>query len=205
MLRGLYAITDPVLTPPNAIVEQVEQVILGGARLVQYRDKSTVDQALRKRQAAALARLCDDYGVLLIINDHVELAHEVGAHGVHLGVDDMRIREARTLLGEDALIGASCYNDLGRAQRARDNGANYVAFGSFFPSPSKPRATRVEPDILGLARRRLAMPICAIGGITADNAAPLIRAGASLLAVISGVFAQPNPQLAAHKLAALLN
>lgn len=201
-LAGLYAITDPILTPPESIVEKVRGAIIGGARIVQYRD-SISHYALRRRQATALLRLCGEHGVPLIVNNDVALARSVGAHGVHLGRDDMRASEARSLLGDDAIIGISCYNDFKRAEKARNAGADYVTFGSFFTSTIKPRASVAELKLLTRARRFVALPICAIGGITAENAALLIRAGADLVAVISGVFGQPDPGTAARRIAAL--
>lgn len=201
-LAGLYAITDPVLTPPESIVDKVQLAILAGARIVQYRDDVS-HQKLRQRQAAALVRLCDEHGVPLIVNNDVGLARTVGAHGVHLGRDDMRVSEARALLGDHAIIGISCYDDFTRAEQAREVGADYIAFGSFFASTIKPKAPIAELELLTRARRVIGPPVCAIGGITAENAAPLIRAGADLVAVVSGVFAQPDPQTAARRIAAL--
>jgi thiamine-phosphate pyrophosphorylase len=202
--QGLYAITDPTLTPPEFIIEKVEQAILGGARMVQYRDK-IADGARRQRQAAALLKLCNHYRIPLLVNDDVDLVRAVGAHGVHLGLDDATIREARTILGKDAIVGASCYDDFARAERACKAGADYVAFGSFFHSPTKPFAAKAGMDLLRRARRRLEIPVCAIGGITAANAAPLVEAGADLIAVISGLFAQPDPRQTAQVFATLFN
>ncbi len=202
--RGLYAITDPALTPPEAIVAKVERAILGGARLVQYRDKSN-SSTLRQSQARALLDLCNRHHIPLIVNDDVDLAGAVHAQGVHLGSDDTTIDEARAALGPYAIIGVSCYNDFSRAQWAWRKGADYIAFGSFFPSPIKPEAVSANLDLLRRARRELELPVCAIGGITVDNAAPLIRAGADMLAVITGVFAQPDPHAAAQAFAALFD
>ncbi len=199
---GLYAITDPVLTPSASIAEKVHLAILGGARMVQYRDDASHD-AQRERQAAALVRICNDHHVPLIVNNDVWLARKVGAHGVHVGRNDTRPHEARTLLGRQAIIGVSCYDNFTRAEQARAASADYVAFGSFFASTIKPEAPVAGLDLLTRARRILELPVCAIGGITADNAAPLIRAGADLIAVASGVFAQPDPKSAARRIAAL--
>lgn len=199
--RGLYVITDPVLTPAEMLVARVRQAILGGARMVQLRDKSA-DRNARRRQARALLRLCNAHDVPLIINDDVELARETGAHGVHLGKDDSGIEEARASLGAKAIIGVSCYNDLERAGKACRSGADYVAFGSFFPSMTKLSAPTADLSLIRQARA-LSVPVCAIGGITATNAAPLIRAGAQLLAVIHSVFAQADPEAAAREFTAL--
>jgi thiamine-phosphate pyrophosphorylase len=201
-LRGLYAITDPTLTPPDLIISKVEQAVLGGAQVVQYRD-NTANKIARQQQATALLELCRDYYVPVVINNDVMLADAVGAQGVHLGLDDMPISEARAILNEDVIIGASCYNDFARAERAYREGADYIAFGSFFPSLTKPEAVKAGLDLLRRARRQFAVPICAIGGITVDNAASLVDAGADLLAVIGDVFAGPEPGAAARKFAVL--
>ncbi len=199
---GLYAITDPILTPSASIAEQVKLAILGGARMVQYRDNAC-PYAQREWQAAALMRVCNEHRVPLIVNNDVELAHKVGAHGAHLGRNDMRLREARALLGRHSIIGVSCYDDFTRAEQARQAGADYVAFGSFFASTIKPGAPVAGLDLLTRARRVLELPVCAIGGITADNATQVVCAGADLIAVASGVFAQPDPKSAARRIAAL--
>lgn len=177
---------------------------MGGARLVQYRDK-TATNAARRRQATALLGLCNRHQVPLVINDDVALARAAGARGVHLGRDDMSIRDARALLGEDAIIGASCYNDFARAERACKEGADYITFGSFFGSPTKPHAVTADLDLIRRARRHLRIPVCAIGGITIDNAPSLLEVGADLLAVVSGLFAQPEPRLVARAFAALFD
>jgi thiamine-phosphate pyrophosphorylase len=204
MSRGLYAITDPILTPPDLIVGKVEESLLGGACMVQYRAKDA-DPMRRRQQAAALLELCNRYSVPLIINDDVALASAIGAQGVHLGRDDMDIGEARASLGPTAIIGASCYDDLARAVRAQRQGADYVAFGSMFASTTKPAAPTASTQILQYAQARLSVAVCAIGGITVDNAKTLVDAGADLLAVISGLFAQPNPREAAQAFAALFD
>ncbi len=169
-LRGLYAITDPVLLPDERLLAGVAAAIRGGARLVQYRDKGR-DRDRRLAQARALARLCSESDALLIVNDDPELAAEAGAHGVHLGRDDAPVAEARRLLGESAIIGVSCYADPARAERFAAE-ADYLAFGRFFPSRTKPDALPADPALLGDARR-LGRPLAAIGGITADNGAGL--------------------------------
>lgn len=200
--RGLYAITDAGLLPDERLTDAVAAAIRGGARLIQYRDKSH-DSARRLAQATALNALCQDHGVPLIINDDVELAFAVGAAGVHLGRDDADITTARARLGPRALIGVSCYDRLDLALNAARAGADHVAFGAFFPSPTKPSEIRAPLDLLQQARARLDLPIVAIGGITPDNAAVLLAAGADYLAVVSGVFAQPDIQIAARRYATL--
>jgi thiamine-phosphate pyrophosphorylase len=200
--RGLYAITDALLVPDNRLTDAVEQALLGGARLIQYRDKSH-DAPRRLAQASALNALSQHYAVPLIINDDVELAAQVGAAGVHIGKDDPAIAAARARLGESAIIGVSCYDQLELALAAARAGADYVAFGAFFLSPTKPHEIRPPIALLREARAALSVPIVAIGGITPDNAPLLLEAGADALAVVSAVFAQPNIQAAAHRFSAL--
>lgn len=198
LLQGLYVITDAGLQAPEQLVSRVRQAIDGGARLVQYRDKST-DTALRRQQAGELADLCRARGAILIINDDVALAARVGAHGVHLGRDDMAIGAAREALGDAAIIGVSCYNRWSLAQQAVQAGANYIAFGRFFASHTKPGAVAADPALLQRARRAFDLPVAAIGGITADNAGALIEAGADLLAVVHDVFAADDVYAAARR------
>lgn len=190
-LRGLYAITLESGGNSHPLFRQVEKALLGGAGVIQYRDKSA-DTGRHLHEAKGLARLCGQHGVPLIINDDVELALASGAAGVHLGVDDADLKAARERLGDQAIIGVSCYNRLERAIEAEAAGADYVAFGRFFPSRSKPKAVQADLDLLREARRRLRLPLVAIGGITPDNGAPLLEAGADMLAVIEGVFGQPD-------------
>jgi thiamine-phosphate pyrophosphorylase len=201
-LRGLYAITDPGLTPPERLLDAVAAAIAGGAVVVQYRDKGA-DPGRRQAEASALTGLCHLHGVTFIVNDDAELAAEVGADGVHLGRDDGALQHARRLLGDRATIGVSCYDDLDRARRAAAEGADYVAFGSFFASSVKPDAVRATPGLLHAARRELALPVVAIGGITAENGAQLVTAGADMLAVISDVFGAADVQAAARRIARL--
>jgi len=199
-LHGLYVITEDRRLGATAITASVAAALRGGARVVQYRDK-TGDGARRLDEAMALAALCRDQGALLLINDDVELAAASGAHGVHLGQDDDKITTARTLLPADSLIGITCYNRFGRAQQAAAQGADYVAFGSFFPSPTKPHAVHADLDLLRRARRELSLPVVAIGGISPENGAALVRAGADMLAVISAVFSAPDITAAARAFA----
>lgn len=201
-LHGLYAVSDTALTPGAQLATAVAAAIRGGARLVQYRDKSS-DAVRRTREAETVLTLCRKHEVPLIVNDDVELAARIGADGVHLGVEDAPLDEARVRLGPRAIIGVSCYNSLERAGAAEHAGADYVAFGSFFVSPSKPQAVRAPLALLIEARQRLNVPICAIGGITPDNGAALVTAGADMLAVISGLFAQADIEAAARSYARL--
>lgn len=194
---GLYVLTDADLIPDAGLMAAVEQAILGGARLVQYRDKSN-DTARRLQQARDLQALCRRYGVPLLINDDVELALQAGAAGVHLGKDDAPLTAARARLGASACIGVSCYNELERAPAAVAAGADYVAFGSFHPSATKPAAVTAEIKLLLAARRCVPVPIVAIGGITPANGGRLIAAGADYLAVVQGVFGQADIRAAAR-------
>ena len=202
LLNGLYAITDARLQRPDQLIDHVRQAIDGGARLIQYRDKSS-DAMFRLRQARDLADLCRERGVALIINDDVQLAAECGARGVHLGKNDADPQTARQLLGDNAIIGVSCYNDLSLALQAANQGANYIAFGRFFPSRTKPKAVQAGLDLIRLARQQISLPVAAIGGITAHNATPLLDVGVAMLAVVHGVFAAADIRQAAAAYAAL--
>ena len=202
LLRGLYAITDSHLIPAAKLTDQVAAAIRGGAAVIQYRDKSSSSEQ-RQQQAAALVLLCHDHGIPLIINDDVELAATVGARGVHLGKSDSTLRSARKRLGAEAIIGVSCYNEFERAVEAASEGADYVAFGRFFPSQSKPDAVTANPALLRRARQCLSVPVVAIGGITSENGQPLVTAGAQLLAAIHGVFGQADTEAAARRYAEL--
>lgn len=189
--RGLYAITDG---PREDLLARVEAALNAGAMLLQYRDKSD-DGDRRRNEAEALQELCVRFGVPLIINDDVALAAEVGAAGVHLGEDDVDIASARAQLGANAIIGVSCYDSLQRAREFAQRGASYLAFGSFFDSSTKPAARRATSDLL-IAARKFGLPLVAIGGITAENGASLIQAGADYLAVISGIFGAADTAIA---------
>ena len=186
-LSGLYAITDARLISNAQFAIAVEQALMGGAHIIQYRDKSN-DQNRRLRQALTVKQLCEQYQALCIINDDIELTKVVDADGLHIGQDDGAISDIRQQLGKHKIIGVSCYNQLALAQDAEQHGADYIAFGSFFPSPTKPDAQKASLELLIQAREQIKIPICAIGGITLNNAAQLLEAGADMLAVISDVF-----------------
>lgn len=190
-LSGLYAITDPGLTPPNTLVQQVAAALRGGARIIQLRDKSE-DYALRLALAQQLRQLTLQHKALLIINDDVELCLACEADGVHLGQDDMPLPMARAALGPDFILGATCHGSIELAEQALDESADYLAFGRFFPSSTKPEAPpAVLADIRGFLRG-CPVPAVAIGGITLNNAAPLIEAGFAMLAVVNDVFGQQD-------------
>ena len=196
--RGLYAITDSQLIPPGELTRRVSMAIAGGAVLIQYRDKGSATAA-DIDEVVSMAMLCRQRDVPLIVNDDVELAAAIGAAGVHLGQDDASLLAARARLGTEATIGISCYNNLERARQAVAAGADYVAFGRFYSSRSKPGAVLADPALLTRASSELARPVVAIGGITPTNGQTLLAAGASLLAAIHGVFGQPDIEAAARR------
>jgi len=193
-LRGLYAITPETLDSAQ-LVEKVRAALEGGIALLQYRRKIRSDTA----EAETLMRLAHSFGVSFIVNDDVELAQRLGADGVHVGRDDAEVSFTKKRM---PVVGASAYDDLERARRAVSAGADYVAFGSVFASPTKPAAVRSP---LSLFRNDLGVPLCAIGGITLQNAPEVIRAGASLLAVISDLFDAPDVRSRARDYARLFS
>jgi thiamine-phosphate pyrophosphorylase len=183
-IRGLYAITPEGGTTAD-LLENVRAALEGRIALLQYRRKKR-----NATEAWQVVELAHSYGVRVVINDDVALALEVGADGAHLGRDDGDLALARKLLSR-RILGASCYDDLGAAQAAVRAGADYVAFGSVFASPTKPAAVRAPLSLLGEARA-LGVPLAAIGGITLENASQAVEAGADLLAVISDLFDAPD-------------
>ncbi|SEL55411.1 thiamine phosphate synthase [Nitrosovibrio tenuis] len=200
---GLYAIT-PDIADTASLVSMTRQVLAGGARLIQYRNK-TANAVLRLEQARLLASLCREFYVPLIVNDHLDLAVEVNADGVHVGQGDASIAEARRKLGDGKIVGASCYNRLEHAFEAERQGADYVAFGAFYVSSTKPGAVRASMDLLRRAKATLCVPVVAIGGITARAAGELIQEGAVAVAVSSALFEVQNIQSAAESFAGLFN
>ncbi|KOR28766.1 hypothetical protein TI03_03995 [Achromatium sp. WMS1] len=201
-LRGLYAITPDQPYLDSSLITQVEQAIRGGAKLLQYRNKNA-NKANRLTIAKKLFSICQTYNIPLIINDDLELTQTIGAAGIHLGKNDVDLALARQKLGTQAIIGASCYNSLDLAISAQQAGANYVAFGSFFPSTTKPLATLAQPDLLKQAKARLYIPIVAIGGINHNNGAKLISQGADMLAMVGGIFATKDAETNAQLIAKL--
>lgn len=194
-VRGLYVITDG---GDNAsLLENVAAALAGGASVVQYRDKSS-DASKRHAQARSIVALCRRQAALCIINDDIDLALAVDADGVHVGRDDAALAQARAAL-PGKLVGASCYNQLGLALAAEAVGADYVAFGRFFSSRTKPDAVQADFSLLALAKSRLAIPIVAIGGITPANGGEIVRAGADALAVVHSVMAQRDVKSAAEQ------
>jgi len=200
-ISGLYAVT-PDVADTVSLLAKTHAALAGGVRWLQYRNK-TAAASVRSQQAMALLEACRQHGARLIVNDHVGLAREIGADGVHIGAEDTGVAEARAALGPHKIIGASCYNDLQRALVAAEQGANYVAFGSFFASQIKPGAVRASLSILRAAKQQIALPTIAIGGITLANAREVIDAGADAIAVISALFDAPDIEAAARALCAL--
>jgi thiamine-phosphate pyrophosphorylase len=202
-IKGLYAIT-PDSTDTPELLRKVRLALQGGARVLQYRNK-TADAVLRLQQAQVLRQLTREFAATFIVNDDAQLAAQVDADGVHLGGEDGSVAAARMLLGETKIIGVSCYNRQPLAIEAVRAGADYVAFGAFFPSSVKPGAVRAEPALLVWARRELAVPLVAIGGITPGNGASLVQAGADALAVISAVFDATDIRSAAQEFSTLIS
>lgn len=200
VLRGLYLVT-PDEVDTARLLARVRQVLAVRPALLQYRNKC-LDAAGRRAQATAVLALCRAAGVPMVVNDSVELALDIAADGVHLGRDDGDPAAARARLGAGRILGVSCYDQWARAVAGAQAGADYLAFGAMFTSPTKPAAVRAPLDLLGRARRELGRPVAAIGGITAENAGVLVAAGADLLAVISDVFAAADPAARAAAYAA---
>ncbi|AOY66899.1 thiamine phosphate synthase [Xanthomonas euvesicatoria] len=194
-VRGVYLITPDEPNTQRLLLRTAP--LLGSITWLQYRNKQA-DAALRLRQAGALREACAAHGVPLIINDDAQLAAQVGAQGVHLGEDDGDVAAARALLGEQAIIGVSSYDDIERARAAAEAGANYVAFGAFFPTTTKQTTRRATPALLQQAAE-LNLPRVAIGGIAPAQVTALVTAGADLIAVVSGVYAAPDPVAAVQE------
>jgi thiamine-phosphate pyrophosphorylase len=199
ILSGLYGITDSTLMPTlEQMLQQVAQSLEGGARIIQYRDKSS-DHTKRFNQASALNDLCMKHSVPLLINDDIELAYNVNAAGVHLGQSDGNIQNARNRLGSGAIIGVTCHDSLSLAESAESQGADYLAFGAFFPSKTKPNAKSAPINLLHQSKQKLSLPIVAIGGISMDNAHQIITAGADMVAVIHALYAQDDIKTTAEQ------
>jgi thiamine-phosphate pyrophosphorylase len=200
-IDGLYAVTPDVADSAN-LVMMAREVLAGGARLIQYRNK-TANIALRLEQSRLLSHLCRKLNVPFIVNDHPDLAAEAGADGVHLGQEDAPVTEARRKLGPGKIIGVSCHDQLELAVEAERQGADYVAFGAFHISSTKPGAMAAPIDLLHHAKRKLHIPVVAIGGITSNNAVELIHAGAHAVAVSNALFGARNIRSAAESFSRL--
>ncbi|MFI3137265.1 MAG: thiamine phosphate synthase [Methylococcaceae bacterium] len=196
MLNGLYAVTDASLTPDETLLTQVTQAILGGARIVQLRDKTRSDVQLFEI-ALALQRLCAAHNTLFIMNDRLALAQKLNADGLHIGQHDLAFSRVRAEF-PNKILGMSCYGNVADALMYQEQGADYVAFGACFNSPTKPLANLISPALLGEAKQRLSIPICAIGGITQSNAPQLLQQGVDMLAVISDLWCSADITLQAQ-------
>jgi thiamine-phosphate pyrophosphorylase len=200
-MRGLYIVT-PDWDDTQKLLKVTELALRGGAALVQYRHKHA-DAALRQEQAAGLLTLCRRYQRAFIVNDHVELCMALDADGVHVGETDDSIAQVRAALGPGKLVGASCYGSLQLAHDAHQAGASYVAFGGFYPSRVKKYPVTTPPAIIAQSKAAIPLPSVVIGGMTHENAAPLVAAGADMVAAISSVYMAENPEAAAREFARL--
>jgi thiamine-phosphate pyrophosphorylase len=200
-MKGLYIVT-PDWDDTDKLLHVTEQALQGGAALLQYRHKSA-DAALRQQQAEALLALCRRYQRPFIINDYVDLCLALDADGIHVGGTDASVAEVRAMVGADKIVGASCYGDLELAHAAYRAGASYVAFGGFYPSRVKKYPVTTPPDIVTRAKAEIALPNVVIGGMTQENAIPLIAAGADMVAAISSVYLADDPTAAARSFVAL--
>ena len=202
-LSGLYAITDSKLMGSD-LISKTEQAILGGINILQYRNK-TAHSEQQEQEALKLAQLCKKNNVLFLINDNVELALKVNADGVHLGQEDTPLQQAREQLGKDKVIGVTCHNKVELAVEAQKNGADYVAFGRFFNSKTKPSAPPADLSLLSESKKSISLPIVAIGGITQETAPLLLEEGVDMLAVIHGIFAQDDILSATHQFVGIID
>lgn len=188
----------------DCMFKSIERSLEGGTTVIQYRDKST-DQAKRLKQACSLKQLCDRYNAALLINDDIQLAKQCDAAGVHLGQSDGSVTEARKILGTEAIIGVTCHDSLELAVQAHSESADYVAFGAFFPSKTKPDAKPAPIELIARVKSKVNLPIVAIGGITIDNAQQIITAGADMVAVIHALYAQDDIRKTAQNFHQLFN
>jgi thiamine-phosphate pyrophosphorylase len=200
-MRGLYLVT-PNWDDTDRLLDVTEQALRAGAALIQYRHKDAGPD-LRRAQASALLALCRRHGRPLVINDHVTLCAELDADGVHVGGLDASVAAVRDVVGPDKIVGASCYGDLDLARQAQGAGASYVAFGGFYPSTVKKYAVTTAPDIILEAKATLSVPVVVIGGMTTENARPLVARGADMVAAITSVVLAPDPYSAAREFAGL--
>lgn len=200
-MKGLYIVT-PDWDDTQKLLEITELALRGGAAVVQYRHK-TANAGLRREQAECLLALCRSYGKPLIVNDYVELCMAIDADGVHVGGTDAAVAEVRAAIGPDKILGASCYGDLEMARAAHASGASYVAFGGFYPSRVKKYPVTTSPGIIAQSHAEVPLPVVVIGGMTVENAAPLVAAGADMVAAISSVYLAADPQAVARRFAEL--
>lgn len=186
-LSGIYAITDEILTPKNTIISQVEKALEAGVSIVQFRDKTSKDSEVESI-CQELQALCIEHGATFIIDDRAHLVAKIDADGLHIGKDDISLSEAKKIVGDKKIIGVSCYGSVKRAKEAESEGASYVAFGSFFRSPTKPKSTVIDLDIISKAKEQINIPICTIGGINASNIDKLMEHKPDMVSVVSAIF-----------------
>lgn len=185
-LSGLYAITDEVLTPDTTVVEQVQAVLESGIKIIQYRNKKD-DDAVIEDVCIALQALCRQHEALFFIDDRPELAQKIGADGLHIGKDDMSLKEARAIFTQ-GIIGVSCYGSIRLAKEAEQEGADYVAFGSFFKSPTKPKSGIVSMNVIEKAKAAVSIPVCVIGGIDSNNIHEVAQRNPDMISLVSAIF-----------------
>ena len=200
-MKGLYLVT-PDWDDTDALIKATETALSVGIGLLQYRHK-TANGELRLEQASALLKLCRQHNVPFIVNDHIDLCIELDADGIHVGGTDASVAVVRTLIGKDKILGASCYGDFALAEQAQIAGASYVAFGGFYPSRVKKYEVSTPAAIVSKAKSQLILPVCVIGGMTPENAKPLVKEGADMVAAISSVYSAEDIAIAVREFAAL--
>ena len=186
LLKGLYVITDENLTPDDTVHSYVEDALKAGANIIQYRNKTKTDDEV-EGVCRTLQTLCSQYKVPFIIDDRPHLATKIKADGIHIGKDDMPLEEARRIFPR-GIIGVSCYGSIRKAREAQEEGADYVAFGSFFPSPTKPHSGVISMNVLQKAKEAVDIPICAIGGISQANIGQIAATNTDMISVVSAAF-----------------
>ena len=188
-MAEIYAISDDILMPENLALEYAREILECGVKFFQFRSKKAVKN---EKLASEILNLCEKFGAKFIVNDDVKFAKKIGAKAVHLGKDDENIKEAFEILGKDAYVGVSCYNDINLAINAAKNGASYVAFGSVFASPTKPNAPKCDLEVVRQAKQILNLPVCVIGGINETNIGSLSHTKPDLIAIISAIYKDGN-------------
>lgn len=188
-MAEIYAISDDILMPENLALKYSREILECGVKFFQFRSKKAVKN---EKLASEILNLCEKFGAKFIVNDDVKFAKKIGANAVHLGKDDENIKEAFEILGKDAYVGVSCYNDISLAINAAKNGASYVAFGSVFTSPTKPNAPKCGLEVVKEAKQILNLPVCVIGGINETNIGSLSHTKPDLIAVISAIYKDGN-------------
>jgi len=188
-MAEIYAISDDILMPENLALEYAKEILECGVKFFQFRSKKAVKN---EKLASEILNLCEKFGAKFIVNDDVKFAKKIGAKAVHLGKDDEGIKEAFEILGKDAYVGVSCYNDINLAINAAKNGASYAAFGSVFTSPTKPNAPKCGLEVVKEAKQILNLPVCVIGGINETNIGSLSHTKPDLIAVISAIYKNGN-------------